>query len=101
MCECMFSLNLMGKNSALNIKQINMTISNSSTHSLTDVDHVYIHGVGEVASQCVGGHHGDVVVHPDGCIVLVEKAGVFPGCVVVGTFIHRLRATRKSGEWHV
>lgn len=68
---------------------------------LTDINHVYIHGVRERSAQCVGGHHSDVVVHPEGCVVLVEEAGVFSSCVVVRTLEHRIRAARDRGEQHL
>lgn len=69
-------------------------------HSLTYVHHVYIHWVREGAAQSVGGHHGDVVVDPDGRVVLVEEAGVLSCCVVVRTLVHCLWAAREAGEQH-
>lgn len=69
--------------------------------SLTDVHHIYVHGVGESAAQCVGGHHSDVVVDPDGCVVLVKEAGVLSSCTVVRTLVHCLRATKEAEEQHV
>lgn len=70
----------------------------SSTLSLTDVHHIYIHGVWEGAAQCVGGHHRDVVVDPDGRVVLVEEAGVLSGRVVVRTLVHGIRAVGEGRE---
>ena len=40
--------------------------------SLTDIGHVYDYRLREVAAVGVGGCHGDVVVHPDRRVVLVE-----------------------------
>lgn len=61
-------------------------------YSLTDIGHIYIGRVREIAAQCVGGHYSDVVVDPEGCVIFVEETGVLPCRVVVWTFIHHLRA---------
>lgn len=68
----------------------------SSTHLLTDVHHIDIHRVGEGAAQSVGGHHGDVVVDPDGRVILVKEAGVLSSRLVVGTLMHRVRAAGEA-----
>lgn len=67
----------------------------SSIH-LTNVHHIYIHRIGEGAAQSVGGHHGDVVVDPDGRVVLVKEAGVLSSCLVVGTLMHCVRAAGEA-----
>lgn len=68
---------------------------------LTNIHHIYIHRVRGGPAQCVGGHNSDVVVDPDGCIILVKEAGVLPGSVVIGAFKHFIRAAREAGEQHV
>lgn len=69
------------------------------TRLLTDIDHVDIHGVGEGAAHSVGGHHGDVVVDPDGRVVLVEEARVLPAREVVGALVHDFGAGDRRSGW--
>lgn len=68
---------------------------------LTNIHHVDIHRVRGGPAKGVGGHHGDVVVDPDGCVILVKEAGVHPSCVVIGAFVHCIRAAREAWEQHV
>lgn len=71
--------------------------TNSNSLFLTDVNHIYVHWVWKGAAQRIGGHNGDVVVDPDGCVILVEEAGVLSGCVVVRAFVHSIWAV--GGNW--
>lgn len=73
----------------------------SCTLLLTNVHHIYIHGVRGGPAKRVGGHNSDVVVDPDGCIILVKEAGVLTASVVIRAFIHFIRAAREAGKQHV
>lgn len=68
---------------------------------LTNVDYIYIHRVRGGLAHGVGGDHSDVVVDPDGCIILVKEAGVLTGSVVIRALIHFIRAAGEAGEQHV
>lgn len=72
------------------------TSQKRSTNSLTDVHHVYFHGVRVRTAQRVGGHHRDVVVDPDRRVVLVEEAGVLSGCAVVRALVHGVGAATQG-----
>jgi len=77
-------------------------MSDSPKHiSLTDVDYINVNRIGEGAAQGVGGHHSDVVIDPNGCIILIEEAGVLSGREVVRTLVHCVRAVREAEEQHV
>lgn len=63
---------------------------------LTDIDDIYVNGIGKCASHRVGSHNGDVVVHPDGRHILAEEARVLAGRFVVRTLEHLLRAVEEK-----
>lgn len=98
---CASDVKLLGTNLPTHTSSSNLSplphTTNSNSLSLTDVNHIYVHWVWEGAAQLIGGHHGDVVVDPDGRVVLVEEAGVFSGRVVVRALVHSVGAA--GGKW--
>lgn len=65
---------------------------------LTNVNHIYVHWVWEGAAKRISGHNGDVVVDPDGRVILVEEAGVLPSCMVVWAFVYSIWAAEGKGR---
>lgn len=65
---------------------------------LTYVHNIDVHGVGKCSSQSVGGHNSDVVVDPNGRVVLVEEAGVLPAREVIGTLVHGVRTGKNKNK---
>lgn len=98
---CTSGVKLWGTNQATDHSSLNPPSphrTSSNSLSLTDVNHIYVHWVWEGWAQRIGGHNSDVVVDPDGCVILVEEAGVLSGGAVVRAFVHSVWAAGGKRE---